>query len=158
MKEFCFGWNDGCRQWAQDKSDQITCPMNWGWRLGPQGMAWGQGMCSWKPTEAKLTKDSREGWDKIKQTYYYPQVQQQVLGSNWSRPGEAESEENPLWNFSWRVLVMATNVSGLPALVIGRVVHASWEGLLAQSWAHTPQINWWKSSKWASEPTGRLCH
>ena len=42
---------------------------------------------------------------------------------------------------------MATNVSGLPALVIGRVVHASWEGLLAQSWAHTPQINWWKSSK-----------
>lgn len=42
---------------------------------------------------------------------------------------------------------MATNVSGLHALVIGRVVRAYWEGLLAQSWAHIPQTSWWKSSK-----------
>lgn len=122
----------------------------------PRGWHEGKGMCSWRPTEAKLTKDSREGWDEIRQICYYPQVQQQELNSNWSRAGEAESEENPLWNFSRSVLVMAMNVSDLSALVIGRVGHAYWEGLLAQRWAHTPQINWWKSSKWASEPTGRF--
>lgn len=61
---------------------------------------------------------------------------------------------------SWprlRVLVSLANVH-LPALVMGYVAHARWKGLLTQSWAHRSRINWWKSSTWASEPTGRLWH
>ena len=49
---------------------------------------------------------------------------------------------------------MAANVSipGLPALIIGYVVHAYWESLLAQSWVRISQINWWKSSKELQSP------
>lgn len=58
--------------------------------------------------------------------------------------GEAESEEHPLWKISHSVLIMAANVSitGLSVLAVGHVAHAYWKGSLAQSWAHTSQINW----------------